>query len=293
MNRAQALLICLTATLAVCCAALAVRLEAEKSHSKALIVRNRNLAVEIERSRQGPPRQEPARPPERRDDSAPPATGGRPASMPIPSTRRQQEADLVLASEAADARQTLLIRRDYALLLQRLALPAEQEEELVALLQFHAPRTERLEPKEVLRQIRAQQAERTTAIAAIIGYPRLPLYEDFVSKLADYSQVSQIGMQLEAIGQPISNEQKEAIVEAIVSERQRVPDPSDTKPLKTLDDLDHYLSWMEDYDRRVSEDVSTILSPKQLKQLDEFLAARTRGRQVALKSAIQPHLVTD
>jgi len=97
-------------------------------------------------------------------------------------------------------------------------------------------------------------------------------------------------MQLEVSGQPISDDRKKAIVEVLVSERKRVPDPSEIQPLRTRDDLERYFAWMEDYDRRVSEDLSTVLSPTQLGSLKEFPAVRTANRQVALKETIEPRL---
>jgi len=79
------------------------------------------------------------------------------------------------------------------MLLRELAMPAEREEELVALLHsFAVPgASSRVGSSARSAEARAQaRAEQDRQVAAIIGYERLPLYEDFMDKLFEYSQVS-------------------------------------------------------------------------------------------------------
>jgi hypothetical protein len=178
------------------------------------------------------------------------------------------------------AEERILVRREYSALFEMLNLSQQQEDDFLDVLV-----AERVaEPSAAeYRATRAKRArERTEKLTAIMGPEKMQIYENYLQNLSEYTRMAQVGMQLDAAGTPLTKQQKTFLVELMVAERERVPQPSKLKPIMTTADIEREIDWMADQDRRVSEGAASMLSATQLKYLDEVLAARLARRRVEL-----------
>ncbi len=174
----------------------------------------------------------------------------------------------------------MLVRREYSPLFEMLNLSQQQEDDFLDVLV--AERVVEMSPAEYRATRAKRERERTEKIAAILGLDKVQVYEDFLQNLTEHTRVTQIGMQLDAAGAPLSKQQREYLVQLLIAERERVPQPSKVKPIMTKSDVEREFDWMADQDRRVREGAASVLSPLQLKYLNEVQTARLTTQRVAL-----------
>lgn len=194
-------------------------------------------------------------------------------STPLPPSSPEH-----LAAHRAENR--MLVRREYSPLFEMLNLSQQQEDDFLDVLV--AERVVEMSPAEYRATRAKRERERTEKIAAIIGLDKVQVYEDFLQSLTEHTRVTQIGMQLDAAGAPLSKQQREYLVQLLIAERERVPQPSKVKPIMTKADIERELDWMADQDRRVREGAASVLSLPQLKYLNEVQTARLTTQRVAL-----------
>ena len=200
------------------------------------------------------------------------------------STRAKAKPKDPLAPEhlaAHRAEERVLVRREYAPLFEMLKLSSQQEEAFIEVLVEDGI----AEPTNVA-EWRANRAKRRQEqldkLTAIVGYDKAPLLEEYQRNMAEYTRVTQIAMQLDAAGSPLSKEQKRYLAQLMIAERDRIPQPSTQKAITTTADIDREVEWMADQDRRIREGAASMLSPTQVNYLDEVLAARFARRRVEL-----------
>jgi hypothetical protein len=194
---------------------------------------------------------------------------------PLPPTSPEH-----LAAHRAENR--MLVRREYSPLFEMLNLSQQQEEDFLEVIV--AERLVEMSPAEYRATREKRERERNEKIAAIIGLDKVQVYEDFLQNLNEHTRVTQIGMQLDAAGAALSKQQKEYLVQLLIAERERVPQPSQVKPIMTKADIEHELDWQADQDRRVREGAASVLSPLQLKYLNEVQTARLTKQRVAFSA---------
>lgn len=184
-----------------------------------------------------------------------------------------------LAAHRAEER--MVVRREYSLLFDTLKLSPQQEEAFLEVLVADgvAEPTNIAEWRATRAQRRQDQLDKLTAI---VGYDRAAILEDYQRNLAEYTRVTQIAMQLDAAGSPLSKQQKKFLAQLMLAERDRIPQPSMQKAITTTADIEREVEWMADQDRRIREGAASMLSPGQLKYLDEVLTARFARRRVEL-----------
>jgi|SRR5688572_9140782 len=242
----------------------------------------RTVAVDPKRADAGP-REEP--------QAASQATGAAPdtinVAQPNPeelSTRARVRPKDQFAPEhraAHRAEERMVVRREYGQLFETLALSAQQEEEFLEVLVADGV----AEPTN-LAEWRANRAQRRRdqldKLADIVGHDRANVIEEYQRNLAEHTRVTQIAMQLDASGSQLSKQQKQYLAQLMIAERDRIPQPSTQKAIATAADVEREIEWMSDQDRRIREGAASMLSPAQLKYLDEFLTARFARRRVEL-----------
>lgn len=184
-----------------------------------------------------------------------------------------------LAAHRAEER--VYVRREYGPLFEMLKLSPQQEEAFLEVLVEEGI----AEPKNVA-EWRANRAKRRQEqldkLTAILGYDKASLLEEYQRNIAEYTRVTQVAMQLDAAGSPLTKEQKNYLAQLMIAERDRIPQPSMQRAITTTADIDREVEWMADQDRRIREGAASMLSPTQLKYLDEVLAARFARRRVEL-----------
>lgn len=173
-----------------------------------------------------------------------------------------------------------MARREFGMLFEMLRLSPQQEDEFLEVVV-----ADRMADPSIaeLRANRAKwERERNDKLNAIVGYEKSPIFEGYLRNIEEHTRVAQIGMQLDVAGAPLSKEQKTYLVQLLVAERERVPQPSTEKAITTKADIDRELDWMADQDRRVREGAASMLSSAQVRYLDEVNEARLAKRRVAL-----------
>lgn len=165
-----------------------------------------------------------------------------------------------------------MARHQYGALLQELALPPGQAERLLELL--GEQQTQR-RPVGVRRDragaaqdsedaARREQAE----IAAVIGEEKAAAFEQLRETLPLRSELRKVRDQLEDVGDPMTPEQHRALLATLTSGGlARPPSPGEGESMEESAQL--YGDWVSDRDDLMRESAAKILSPTQLKTLEE------------------------
>lgn len=176
-------------------------------------------------------------------------------------------------------------RRIYSGLGQELKLSPEQEGQLLSLLL-----EQRNEQVETMRQHAGDRAAMThamhelrredeTELMTVLGDKYLQ-FEDFRKSMGERMQTEQVALQLEAANIPLREDQRKGLLAAMVEERDRKPRPAWVPGVPIQEEAAKQQEWQADYEVRVRDRASSVLTSDQLKQYDVYrnlqLAARRR-----------------
>lgn len=182
------------------------------------------------------------------------------------------------ATILADLRKQALqdVRQTYSLLLDDLDLTPQQREDLVAVfveLQVESAWTGAPEGGFQKRGRTIPPQERQDRIAAAIGDERLDEFLVLEVNLAAYWETQQIGSLLRRKGLPLTQAQRDGVLEIVLEVRDRYPhtEPEADLDPRSLERLEHEVRQLDDFDRHVVELAPSVLSATQVAHLfDEY-----------------------
>ena len=131
-------------------------------------------------------------------------------------------------------------------------------------------------------------------IKELLGDEHFAEYQDYQQNIGERMQVSQLQSQMEAANLPLQEPQVAQIMQVMQEERQRVPlvlptgqnvNPADLKALMNAENLEKQLQWQEDFNQRVLERASAVLTPDQLKVYRDFQEQQSSMQKLGLKMA--------
>lgn len=214
---------------------------------------------------------------------APTATSGDSIATP----RESSTGPAADFAPQARARQEATLRRLYGTVGADLGLSPEQEADLIALLL-----DQQREQSEQLRGLVGDRAarmqtmadlkrENDTELMTALGDKYL-MFEDYQKSLGERMQIERASLQLEAAGIPLRDDQRKELWALMVEERDRIPRPLWTPGVPIREYAAQQQAWQENYDERVRDRASSVLTSDQLRQYDVYrnLQATQRRRQL-------------
>jgi len=182
-------------------------------------------------------------------------------------------------------------RRQYADVGEKLGLSKEKAARLIDLLaeQQAAMMVDSAEPNESGQlpfDFEQRQREYDMAVSDLIGADKVMQLKEFQESLPARQEFEMIARQLDDYGTPLSESQRKRLVEVVIEARRNTPMPSyspgmdDTQYAKSVND------WKNDYDKRVADQASQILTLDQLTVYNEIQQLQKEMREQFAVSAV-------
>jgi hypothetical protein len=131
-------------------------------------------------------------------------------------------------------------------------------------------------------------------IEELLGQERNKQFKDYQSNVGERMQIDQLQTKLQAENVGLQDDQVAQLLAAMKQESAAFPppipsnaneNPANLKELMTSDNIDKQLKWMTDYNSRLADRASQILTPEQLKiyrgQLEQQAAMQEMGLKMA------------
>lgn len=218
--------------------------------------------------------------------------GASPSGGLDPSTDNSPPGAWVLPAAArgrefSRERHEAALRRMYRGLAQELHLSPEEEADLLSVLleqrneQIEAMRKHAGDRAAMTQAMNELRQGNETELMTLLGDKYLE-FEDYQKGLGERVQIEQASLQLDAAGIPLRDHQRKELLAVMVEERDRVPRPAWIVGVSPQESITKRQAWQDDYDERVRDRASSLLSSDQLKQYDVYrnLQSAQRRRQL-------------
>jgi hypothetical protein len=183
--------------------------------------------------------------------------------------------------KALVAVQKMGLRATYKDLAKELNLSSDQASQLMDLLakqqmeQMDGFRQNRGDPAAMTQTNNSErQRQNEIELMTLLG-DKYQKYESYQDTLGERTQVENLGVQFAASSLPLADSQKKQLMTVMVEERQVSPQPQWSRDLPPQDNMAQMRKWQEDYNKRVGERLSAVLSAEQLTQYKEIQTAQS------------------
>lgn len=172
-----------------------------------------------------------------------------------------------------------LVLRQNEGLAEALRLTPQEAEKLYDVLADQMTRM-RVAPRMALNDINAmrKQAEEIKArddaeIAKVIGQNRMPLWKDFQESLVYRAQVQNVRDQLQMMGVPLSDDQRQQLLDMFLQDRQLpYPRPEENASTSIEERIAQSNKWQEENDRKQLERMKPVLTKEQYSRYADYQA---------------------
>lgn len=124
------------------------------------------------------------------------------------------------------------------------------------------------------------KADTDAALQDLLGAGQFQKYEDYQKTLMERMQVNGLDRQLGAAGAPLGGDQKAQLLAMMIDEKSAVPPPAGPDGSNLEPSSPAQIQWQADYDQRVHDRASQILTPGQLKQFEQLQASQAAVRKM-------------
>jgi hypothetical protein len=224
-----------------------------------------------------------------RSDPPPPAEPVKPAGTSAPPRSRRDVIDETPEGQNMRRLQSeVRLRRMYAAMPALLGLNANQADKLFNLLaDSQVTMREQIRDNDSPDNRRAIQdaarAQRDAAIEGLLGAGKAAEFQSFEKSLPARMQVNRIGESMAAANVPLSDAQRDALIAAVMLERDATP-PPERPDGSGPDDSNYqarYLDWQADFSSRVQARVEPLLSADQAAQYRQAITVQNARRAEA------------
>jgi hypothetical protein len=173
-----------------------------------------------------------------------------------------------------------MVLRQYEGVGEALRLTPQETEKLYDLLADQMTRA-RFTPRMALNDIAAmkkqadeQRAAADAEIAKVIGQSRLPLWKDFQESLIYRAQAQNVRDQLQMMGVPLSDEQRQQLLDLFLQDRQLPYGPQlDANASTSAEErMAQSNRWQEENDRKTLERLKPLLTAEQYARYTDYQA---------------------
>ncbi|HUR46389.1 MAG TPA: hypothetical protein VMZ27_10985 [Candidatus Saccharimonadales bacterium] len=151
-------------------------------------------------------------------------------------------------------------------------------------------------PEDAQKAVGEARKQTDAELKGLLGDERFAAYQDYQKNLGERVQLDQFKTRLEGANLAMKDDQAAQMLQIMKEEKLAVPPiiPSDAgqtgrnmKELMTQENLKKQMEWMDDYQKRVTDRVSSILTPEQLKEYKEQTEQQAALQKMGLKMASQ------
>ena len=146
--------------------------------------------------------------------------------------------------------------------------------------------------EETTKQITDAKKQTDDEIKALLGDERFSQYQEYQKTVGERMQLDQLKNQMAGANVPLDDTQAAQLMHIMKDEKAASPAPiSDDQskmPKKdsfTAENLEKQLAWMDDYNRRVLDRASQVLTPEQFKQYQSFQEQQASMQKLGLQMA--------
>jgi hypothetical protein len=184
------------------------------------------------------------------------------------------------APEFSTEQRSLMARQRYGALFRELALSEAQIDALVPVLAAQDQSAWGRAPSgRIAESTPADPARNRAEIAAILGPQKSAQFETLKKSLPARSQLAIARMQLEQVGEPMNDAQRDKLF-AIMSAREPLPPPLPVEGQSSEQNFEQFRSWQAERDRLFREDAASVLTPEQKKSLEENASLQASMRML-------------
>jgi hypothetical protein len=181
--------------------------------------------------------------------------------------------------QMVSASQRLGVRMAYGDLTKELQLTQDQ-----VILDGQAKVFERVrnaggDPTAFASATRDVKAETDAAMLALLGNEKFLKYEAYQKTVPERMEVSRLSRQLSAANAPLSDSQRKQLLAALSEERALLP-AAGQGPGAFMPGTPEQQRWQSDYDTRVRERASRILTADQMKQFEQMQSQQNAVRNM-------------
>jgi hypothetical protein len=199
--------------------------------------------------------------------------GGEPAATPAPAPFPPGKGgDWNPIAQLSSEQRKTMVRHQYGELLRELALSPVQAERLMHALSEQEARNPLMARGMLSGATGDDEAaldRQRAEITAAIGEEKAAAFEELREMLPVRSEVRRVRDQLEEAGEPVTSEQYRALMSAMKGTVSPQRPPSSAASESWEETAEAYHDWMNERDDMFRESAAKILSPTQLKTLDE------------------------
>jgi len=173
-----------------------------------------------------------------------------------------------------------MVLRQYEGVAEALRLTPQETEKLYDLLADQMTRGRSM-PRMALNDIAAmrKQAEEIQAssdaeIAKVIGQNRMPLWKDFQQSMVYRMQVQSVRDQLQQMGAPLSDDQRQQLLDIYLQDRQLPygPQPDENASMSLEERMAQSNKWQDENDRKQLERLKPVLTAEQYSRYSDYQA---------------------
>ncbi|HEY0551065.1 MAG TPA: hypothetical protein VGF13_15780 [Verrucomicrobiae bacterium] len=142
------------------------------------------------------------------------------------------------------------------------------------------------------KQIADAKKQTDVEIKALLGDERFAQYQEYQKNVGERMQLDQLRNQMAGANMPLDDAQAAQMMQIMKDEKAASPAPisdDQTKMPKkdsfTAENLEKQMAWMDDYNRRVLDRASQVLTPEQLKQYQSFQEQQASMQKLGLQMA--------
>ena len=135
------------------------------------------------------------------------------------------------------------------------------------------------DPEQARQDWEADQTKRQAAITDLLGPDKAAAYEDYQKTMPARSELMMISQQLDGAETPLTDSQRTQMLDALVTERDRVPMPTWVEGTPSDQMAQQYADWQADYDKRVADAERSVLSADQMNTVTQYQQWQSELRQ--------------
>jgi hypothetical protein len=147
------------------------------------------------------------------------------------------------------------------------------------------------------KQAEEIQASNDAEIAKVIGQNRMPLWKDFQQSIVFRMQVQSVREQLQQMGVPLSDDQRQQLLDIFLQDRQQpfMPQLDESQSLSIEERIVQSNKWQEENDRKMLERMKPVLTAEQYSRYSDFQAymAEMRSNFQSLRASAQANGVVN
>jgi hypothetical protein len=127
------------------------------------------------------------------------------------------------------------------------------------------------------------QQQREADIAAVIGQDKLPQWQEFERTMPERSRVSRVGEQMQQMGVPLTDDQRQQLTQIMIDQSRDNPRPSFQNGQSPEETMQASLKWEEESEKALLERAKGVLTKDQYERYRDYQAWQSEMRADSIR----------